>query len=246
MGSSAIREEKQRAEEKKAKAKKRIEQLKASKRQRKAQETGARCVTAASSSHEHQKIWADILWDFYSKATGHAEQVRRSTGLVPSAIHPSSPVSISVLEQALLHKDTNSGGLLKSPDSKARPKVLFVSSSAIGSLDCLKNCQSLHKACPIAKLFAKHMKIEEQAAYLQETSVNLAIGTPNRLLKLATDGHLDVSNVTVIVVDMRKNPKQQNMMSIPDVSGDWWKLWERFFMEHGGGTRDVQLMIVDT
>ena len=44
------------------------------------------------------------------------------------------------------------------------------------------------KACRVAKLYAKHFKVEEQKKVLQEAVVNVATGTPNRLVKLAEDG----------------------------------------------------------
>ena len=222
--------------EKQAKARKRIEKLKASKRQKKGLEASG---TVGRSTA--QEMWADVLWTSYKDATRHGH--RQSTGFVPSAVHPASPVPITALERALLQKETRASGLSTAPSTKAQPQVLFISPSALGALDCLKNCQTLHHGCPIAKLFAKHMKVPEQAAYLQEHPVNVAIGTPNRLLKLAVEGHLDVSGVTVVIFDFRKNPKQQSMVDIPDVAGDLWGLWERFFM--GDAQRsEVQLLIV--
>jgi hypothetical protein len=43
-----------------------------------------------------------------------------------------------------------------------------VSPSALGALAVIKLCPSFHRACRIAKLFAKHMKVEEQEALLRE------------------------------------------------------------------------------
>ena len=235
--------------EKKAKAKKRIEQLKASKRQKKALESGGH------DGPSQQVEWADLLFKSFKSATNHGH--RASSGFISSAIHPASPIPITRLEQALTQKETKASGLSVPPTEKAQPRVVFISASAIGALDCLKNCQGLHAACPIAKLFAKHMKVPEQAAYLSEHPVNVVLGTPNRLLKLATEGHLDLSSVGVVVLDMRKNPKRQSMIDIPEVAGDWWKLWEQFFMQRGAkeGTNAVdtvkekgaviQLLIVD-
>ena len=224
--------------EKKEKSKKRIEQLKASKRQKKANET-----QQGDAAQNQQDVWADVLYDSFKSARNHTH--RASSGFVASAIHPSSPVPIAMLERALTNKDTRASGLSVPPTHKARPKVLFVSPSALGALDCLKNCQGLHKGCAIAKLFAKHMKVAEQAAHLQEHPANVALGTPNRLLKLATEGHLDLSGVGVVALDMRKNPKRQSLLDIPDVTGDWWALWERFFMALGKSEKDlVQILIV--
>ena len=226
---------------KKAKAKERIEKLKASKRRKKALEGGERGdhphhphqPSSHQASQNGQATWADALFESFKSATNHAH--RASSGFVASAIHPASPVPVTGLERALTQRETRATKLSVPPAETARPKVLYISPSAIGALDCLKNCQSLHAACPIAKLFAKHMKVPEQAAYLKEHPVNVALGTPNRLLKLATEGHLDLSAVAVVALDMRENPKQQSLVDIPDVARDWWRLWEQFFMQRSAG-----------
>lgn len=231
---------------KKAKARKRIEKLKASKRQKKALDGGdGSHPSNHKASQSRQATWADALFELFKSATNHTH--RASSGFVASAIHPASPVPVAGLERALTQRETRASKLSLPPAETARPKVVYISPSAIGALDCLKNCQSLHAACPIAKLFAKHMKVPEQAAYLREHPVNVALGTPNRLLKLATEGHLDLSAVVVVALDMRKNPKHQSMVEIPDVARDWWRLWEQFFMQRGAGDEKngVQVLIVD-
>ncbi len=238
---------------KKAKARERIEKLKASKRQKKALEGGGH-PSSHQASQNRQATWADALFESFKSATNHAH--RASSGFVASAIHPASPVPVTGLERALTQRETRATKLSVPPAETARPKVLYISPSAIGALDCLKNCQGLHAACPIAKLFAKHMKVPEQAAYLREHPVNVALGTPNRLLKLATEGHLDLSAVRVIALDMRKNPKHQSLVDIPDVARDWWRIWEQFLMQRGAGkdsgddrgqdgAKSVQVLIVD-
>jgi superfamily II DNA/RNA helicase len=40
----------------------------------------------------------------------------------------------------------------------------------------------------VAKLFAKHMKIEEQQAFLEKEVTRVVVGTPNRLEKLVELG----------------------------------------------------------
>lgn len=42
----------------------------------------------------------------------------------------------------------------------------------------------LQKQTKVAKLFAKHIKMEEQVVFLKNTLVNVAVGTPGRILKL--------------------------------------------------------------
>ncbi len=227
---------------KKAKAKRRIEKLKASKRQKKAIDGGD--LGDHHASQNRQATWADALFESLKSATNHVH--RASSGFIASAIHPASPVQVAGLERALTQRETRAANLLVPPAEMARPQVVYISPSAVGALDCLKNCQGIHAACPIAKLFAKHMKVPDQVAYLREHPVNVVLGTPNRLLKLATEGHLDLSAVGLVALDMRKNPKHQTLVDIPDVARDWWRLWEQFFMQRCAGdpNKSVQVLIV--
>lgn len=48
----------------------------------------------------------------------------------------------------------------------------------------------LDKAAKVAKLFAKHFKIEQQIQYLQEKPLHIGVGTPNRIRVLTEEGKL--------------------------------------------------------
>lgn len=47
------------------------------------------------------------------------------------------------------------------------------------------------------------MKIDEQKKSLQR-STPIAIGVPNRILKLADEGVLDLSNVSTLIIDTKE------------------------------------------
>ncbi|KAL2530092.1 protein CMSS1 [Forsythia ovata] len=80
------------------------------------------------------------------------------------------------------------------------PAVLVISLSALRSLELLRELRSLTKECHPAKLFSKHMKIEEQVSLLKNR-VNIACGTPNRIKKLIDMEALGLSRLAVIVLD---------------------------------------------
>lgn len=107
------------------------------------------------------------------------------------------------------------------------PSVLFVSPAAMGAIDMMRACPELNSRCPIAKLFAKHMKVEEQASILRSKPICMGAGTPSRLTKLVDDGVLLTGRLKWIVVDVRLDPKQRCIMDMPDVRDDWWALWEK-------------------
>ena len=55
----------------------------------------------------------------------------------------------------------------------------------------------------IPKLFGKHIKIDQQKKALAKTTP-IAIGVPNRVLKLVEEGILDLSNVSLVIIDMKE------------------------------------------
>jgi len=52
----------------------------------------------------------------------------------------------------------------------------------------------------------------------------LAIGTPNRLCKLIEVGALSLSKTKVVLIDMKKNVKGSNILTMPDVKKDFYEL----------------------
>ena len=60
-----------------------------------------------------------------------------------------------------------------------------MSPSALRCLELIRRLPQLNAGCRVAKLFAKHLRPEEQAAELAARCVCAGAGTPNRLRKLA-------------------------------------------------------------
>ena len=65
------------------------------------------------------------------------------------------------------------------------------------------------QACRISKLFAKHFKVEEQQAALKAQGIFAAVGTPNRLLKLADLGDLHLDHLKLLIIDVQLDAKQR-------------------------------------
>lgn len=61
----------------------------------------------------------------------------------------------------------------------------------------------------MAKLFAKHFKIEEQIKDLQSRSVNIAAGTPHRVGKLVAVGSLRLDRLKLVILDVALDAKQR-------------------------------------
>lgn len=76
--------------------------------------------------------------------------------------------------------------LLKEPpvEATAAPAIIIITHSAIRATDLVRGLKEFDKAAKIAKLFAKHLKVEDQARFLAETKLHFAVGTPHRVKEL--------------------------------------------------------------
>mmetsp|Transcript_19598 Transcript_19598/g.25411 ORF Transcript_19598/g.25411 Transcript_19598/m.25411 type:complete len:207 (+) Transcript_19598:107-727(+) len=112
-----------------------------------------------------------------------------------------------------------------------RPKVVVLTLSAKRACDVHRSLSSLR--CPCLKLFAKHMKVKEQVALLDSREVVIVVGTPNRIFKLAEQKSLLFDETSLVVVDMHKDKKEYDVLTMPGVSQDFFTL----FRQHLQGSK---------
>ncbi|KAK9087966.1 hypothetical protein Syun_030360 [Stephania yunnanensis] len=95
-------------------------------------------------------------------------------------------------------------------------------------LGTLRSLRPLTSECRAAKLFAKHMKVEEQVSSLK-SRVNIASGTPSRIKKLIEIDALGLSRIAVLVLDMHTDAKGYSLFTLPQVSAEFWDLYNSYF-----------------
>ncbi|RDX60154.1 Protein CMSS1, partial [Mucuna pruriens] len=110
------------------------------------------------------------------------------------------------------------------------PAVLIVTSSALRSIHLLRGFRSVTKQCHAAKLFSKHMKLEEQISLLKNR-VNIASGTPSRIKKLIDAEALGLSRLQVLVLDMHPDVKGYSLLTLPQVRDEFWELFKNYFYQ---------------
>lgn len=75
--------------------------------------------------------------------------------------------------------------------SNGAPTLIFIASAALRVADVTRVLKDKKlrgdKGGEVAKLFAKHFKLEEHVAYMKRTKVGTAVGTPGRIGKLLCD-----------------------------------------------------------
>lgn len=84
--------------------------------------------------------------------------------------------------------------LAQRPKSNGAPTLIFVAGAALRVADVTRILKDKRlrgdKGGEVAKLFAKHIKLEEHVTYLKRTKIAAAAGTPGRLGKLLENGTL--------------------------------------------------------
>ncbi|XP_071707209.1 uncharacterized protein [Rutidosis leptorrhynchoides] len=108
------------------------------------------------------------------------------------------------------------------------PTLLTISLSALRSLDLFRSLKPFTKECHAAKLFAKHLKIEDQVSCLKN-HVNVACGTPSRIKKLIDMEALGLSRLSIVVLDMYTDVKGYTLFNIPQIRDEFWDLYTTHF-----------------
>lgn len=106
----------------------------------------------------------------------------------------------------------------KQLDSK-KPTVFIISSSAIRCVELLKFIPSVRNNCTIVKLFAKHIKMAEQKAFLASHRAPIAIGTPARIYKLAQEENkpIDLELIEHIIIDTHRDGKDRTVFDVAEI-----------------------------
>mmetsp|Transcript_24123 Transcript_24123/g.27938 ORF Transcript_24123/g.27938 Transcript_24123/m.27938 type:complete len:327 (+) Transcript_24123:151-1131(+) len=120
----------------------------------------------------------------------------------------------------------SSGKKLKKWRHNKSPMVIIICVSARRAVSILKDISSLNVRA--AKLFAKHMNVEEQNAMLRENKYSIAVGTPNRLLKLLEnkgddcddEGELCLDQTELIIIDCYEDKKRFTVCTLNDTAPD--------------------------
>jgi len=115
-------------------------------------------------------------------------------------------------------------------------RVLVVGEGAVRCIDIIKWLKEFKP--PIAKLFAKHMKLKEQIAFLKGSGPTnldwsdsrLAVGTAGRYVGAAEAGALDCSQLQLVVLDMQRDVKNRDLFTNKDSRESTIKLLQKFVL----------------
>ncbi|PBP22995.1 hypothetical protein BUE80_DR006162 [Diplocarpon rosae] len=97
----------------------------------------------------------------------------------------------------------------------------------------------------VAKLFAKHIKLQDSIKFLKSTRTGIAVGTPARLKDLMDDGALQVDRLERIVVDASHiDVKKRGILEMKEtqVPLTVWLGQKEFVEKYGSKTDGIQLL----
>ncbi|KAK9729385.1 Protein cms1 [Basidiobolus ranarum] len=114
---------------------------------------------------------------------------------------------------------------VRKPAKTGAPTLMIICSSAIRAVDVCRAVKNLTKTCPVGKLFAKHKKLAEQISFLKAFNFNIAIGTPNRIMKILDDSDaLNLERLAICLIDCHRDQKERTIFDIPECRGDLFSL----------------------
>ncbi|ELW69968.1 Cell cycle control protein 50C [Tupaia chinensis] len=107
--------------------------------------------------------------------------------------------------------------LRKNHSEKKSVLMLIICSSAVRALELIRSMTAFRGDSKVMKLFAKHIKVQEQVKLLDKRVVHLGVGTPGRVKELVKQGGLNLNPLKFLVFDWNwRDQKLRRMMDIPE------------------------------
>lgn len=97
--------------------------------------------------------------------------------------------------------------------------------------------------CKVAKLFAKHIKAEDQADNLTIAFHPIAIGTPARVKKLLEMDALSLEHTAFVILDMEKDKKQMTILELKDTARELAELLQFHLIPRLNKTSKMKLAL---
>ncbi|XP_061735359.1 protein CMSS1 [Nerophis ophidion] len=115
----------------------------------------------------------------------------------------------------------------KQHTQKSSVVLLILCSSALRAIELIKQLIAFKGDAKAVKLFAKHIKMEEQVKLLQKNVTHIGVGTPGRISALVEKEGLNLQALRFLVLDWNwRDQKLRRMMDIPEIKVDFVKLLE--------------------
>ncbi|KAF2208249.1 hypothetical protein CERZMDRAFT_114759 [Cercospora zeae-maydis SCOH1-5] len=143
-------------------------------------------------------------------------------------------------------KGSKGDGVSWAPKEKGSPHTLVVTGAGLRAADLTRTLRKFQtKDAKVAKLFAKHIKMEEAVQQLKKDRINIGVGTPQRIMDLLDDGALSAAKLDRIVVDASHiDQKKRGVLDMKELQIPLMKLIMRkeFKEKYGSGDGKIELL----
>ncbi|CAO2632026.1 Protein CMSS1 [Lemmus lemmus] len=117
--------------------------------------------------------------------------------------------------------------LRKTHVEKKSVLMLIICSSAVRALELIRSLTAFKGDAKVMKLFAKHIKVQEQVNLLEKRVIHLGVGTPGRIKQLVKQDGLNLNPLKFLVFDWNwRDQKLRRMMDIPEIKKEVFELLE--------------------
>lgn len=147
-------------------------------------------------------------------------------------------------------KDVTRGGeeaLKKTCEEMGSPHTILVTSSGIRAADLTRALREFQtKDAMVAKLFAKHIKLDEAIKTVQKSRIGIGIGTPARIKDLLSKDALKTGNLSRIVIDgSHVDQKKRTIFDMKDLFDPLLDILRRpeLFERYGTDTSKIEIIV---
>ena len=220
--SSQTSQKKRARSAKEVKTRERLDALKAKKKKPR-RNKGAGAWTTTNPEAHRDWFWAMFCED-QQEHMSTLELLEKPAPEQFVAVEPEQRISYDIAKTPALIRACL-GKQAKAQLKETDLQVLVLCGSAKRAVAVIREAKKI--GAPVAKLFAKHIKVEEQVEALGWPHP-VGVGTPGRINTLFATGHL--STPKVVVIDMVANVKKMTMLDSADTRKDLMELVERYLL----------------
>lgn len=117
----------------------------------------------------------------------------------------------------------------KSKLEKGHPHIVILTLSAKRAVEIIRNLKNEKNGFKkVGKLFAKHLKTENQLEDIKNNAFKAVVGTPNRLNKLLESVNF-LTKCQLIVIDGCRDSKTRTIFDIPECKDDLFSFLTNYF-----------------
>ncbi|KAH6671719.1 U3-containing 90S pre-ribosomal complex subunit-domain containing protein [Halenospora varia] len=202
-------------------------------------------------SHMDSQLLADYVGQRTKKYESDLSSIELEDKYIPaSAIQDTTswdkPRTLDNLPGFLEKFAGNSTKLWSASKKNGAPHTVIVTAAGLRAAEIARVMRKFQtKDATVAKLFAKHIKLQDSIKFLKSSRTGIAVGTPTRLKDLMDDGALAVDRLERIIVDASHiDIKKRGILDMKETQVPLilWLGHTEFKEKYGAESKGIQLL----